>query len=184
MADLRDFKIPWVGLKNGEHLFHFEIDESFFSYFDQTDYTRCAIQIDLKFQKSEHLFILKFEIDGWIELPCDRCLSPYQQSLFDDAEVWVKFATNRGEGENLDEADCVYIARTDAFLDVSKIIYDYILLAIPLGHFHPDVKDCDELTVPNDNHAPGKSSGKEENLQDPRWEALRNLSFDDQNRND
>ena len=94
---LRDFKIPWVGLKNGEHLFHFEINESFFSYFDQTDYTRCDIQIDLKFQKSEHLFILKFEIDGWIELPCDRCLSPYQQSLFDDAEVWVKFATNLEE---------------------------------------------------------------------------------------
>ena len=58
----------------------------------------------------------------------------------------------------------MYIARTDAFLDVSKIIYDYILLAIPLGHFHPDVKDCDELTIPNDYNTPEKASGKEENF--------------------
>ena len=61
MVHIRDYQIPWVGLKNGEHNFHFEIDESFFTYFDHAEIKRCDIHIDLKFQKSEHLFILKFE---------------------------------------------------------------------------------------------------------------------------
>ena len=172
---IRDYQIPWVGLKNGEHNFHFEIDESFFMYFDHAEIKRCDIHIDLKFKKSEHLFILKFEIDGWLELPCDRCLASYEQSLFDDAEVWVKFANNRGEGENADEADCVYIARTDSFLDVSKIMYDYVLLAIPLGHFHQNVEDCDQTMISQDSPEIGKDASQEADKTDPRWDALKKL---------
>lgn len=144
-------------------------------YFDHSDIKRCGIQIDLKFEKSEHLFILKFEIDGWLELPCDRCLAPYEQSLFDDAEVWVKFANNRGEGENTDEADCVYVARTDSFLDVSKIIYDYVLLAIPLGHFHQNVEDCDQTMVLKDSPEFRNDTSQEADKIDPRWDALMKL---------
>ncbi|OUW84054.1 MAG: hypothetical protein CBD74_04800 [Saprospirales bacterium TMED214] len=175
MVHIRDYQIPWVGLKNGEHNFHFEIDESFFTYFDHAEIKRCDIHIDLKFQKSEHLFILKFEIDGWLELPCDRCLAPYEQSLFDDAEVWVKFANNRGEGENADEADCVYIARTDPFLDVSKIIYDYILLAIPLGHFHQKIEHCDQTMVSQGSSKVGNKASEKADETDPRWDALKKL---------
>ena len=95
--------------------------------------------------------------------------------MFDDAEVWVKFANNRGEGENADEADCVYIARTDPFLDVSKIIYDYVLLAIPLGHFHQNIEHCDQTMISQNSSKDGKKASQKADDTDPRWDALKKL---------
>ena len=48
--------------------------------------------------------MLTFYIDGTIEMPCDRCLEPYNQSVFGDYEVAVKFR-NDDTIENEDEDD-------------------------------------------------------------------------------
>ena len=60
-------------------------------------------------------------------------------------------------------------------MDVSKIMYDYVLLAIPLGHFHQNVEDCDQTMISQDSPEIGKDASQEADKTDPRWDALKKL---------
>ena len=54
MKELKEFIIPFVGLKLGEHRFDFKISESFFEYFEYEDFNSVAINLDVLLIKKKH----------------------------------------------------------------------------------------------------------------------------------
>lgn len=167
---LQEYNIPFVGMKHNLHKFEYFIDGTFFSNFEESSIDNCKIDVKLDFDKKESFFLLNFYIDGFVKLPCDRCSEDFDQEIFGDFEVAVKFGDG-SEIENLDE-DVVYIAKSDDFINVAKLIYDFIVLSIPLRCVHPNDKDGNS-TCNKDVLA--KLSKNENTEVDPRWAALEKL---------
>lgn len=172
MNTLKAFRIPFAGLGFKVHQFQFEIEKSFFTSFDDAIVEDCDITVTVDFDKRETFFHLKFYIDGTVNVACDRCLTHYDQAVFGDYELFVKFADDPDSMNEQEEDDVIYISRNEDHLDISKVIYDYIVLSIPLRCVHPD----DENEIPGcDPEFLEKLGNKTDKSADPRWAALEKL---------
>lgn len=172
MKVLREYKIPFVGLKIGNHTFHFEIDDTFFKTFEGALISKCNVNVRLEFEKKETLFILNFFIDGTVNVICDRCSEPFNKEIFGDFQCLVKY---KGGNELLPESEdeILYINREDSHIDVSGLIYDYINLCLPMQLVHPDnaegIAGCNPEVLKYLN-APTQRETVEN---DPRWADLK-----------
>ena len=66
MGNRRKFDIAFVGLKPGIHEFNYEVDEKFFTDYQQADpmaieFNNCDANIKLKLEKNTSFMMLKFE---------------------------------------------------------------------------------------------------------------------------
>ena len=73
MTGKRKFDIAFVGLKPGTHEFEYEIDDKFFIDYQEQDFRKCKAQVKLTLDKKAGFMLLKFEVGGKLEAPCDRC---------------------------------------------------------------------------------------------------------------
>lgn len=141
MGKLREFDIAFVGLKPGIHEFHYNVDNKFFESFDNTNSLpdRCAANVKVTLDKSDALMLLKFDIDGSVEVPCDRCGNPLNLALWDEFNLVVKPVDDAEEmNETEDDPDIFYIGRTEGHLHLANLIYEFVLLSIPNQHICPE----------------------------------------------
>lgn len=126
MQALRQFSIPYKGLKDGIHEFEFEIQNDFFSAFEDSPVsTGQLISALLLEKKSDHL-ILNFKTSGTVDTECDRCTSEIQLPINFANDYIVKF------GEDEEEEDVVYIHPDSHEINVARLLYEQIVLALPL----------------------------------------------------
>ena len=67
----RDFDIAFRGLALGQHEFQYDLDDTFFTLFEYSDYRGLRGTTELKMLKSETVLDLEFHFAGSIETPCD-----------------------------------------------------------------------------------------------------------------
>ncbi len=178
MKGLREFEIPYVGLKVGVHKFEYDIDGAFFRHFDDAPIHDCRVRVKLEFEKRETFFILNFFIDGSVRTECDRCLVPFDKEIFGDYTCYVKFSDKAAE--LADEDEVLFISREETIIDVSQLVYEYILLCLPmqrLGCKDPgNEPQCNkEVLKYLVKEGEPKPQATEE---DPRWAALKNIKKD------
>jgi uncharacterized metal-binding protein YceD (DUF177 family) len=137
MRHNREFEIAWQGLKPGEHVYEYEVDDQFIdTHGERTDFIGLKAEVKLKFDKQPTFFKLHFDIGGTVKVPCDRCGDEFTLSLWDEFDLLVKLSGE--DAENLDEeADIVFIPRSETVLDISSWMYEFVLLSIPLQRVHP-----------------------------------------------
>lgn len=132
MGKMREYDIAFVGLKPGIHDFHFEVDNTFFENFNNPDFYHCHASIKLTLEKTNALMLLKFDIDGSVEVTCDRCGNPLKLVLWDEFNLVIKQVENAEEmNESEDDPDIFYISRTESHLHLAGWIYEFVLLSIP-----------------------------------------------------
>ena len=51
MEAMKEFTIPFVGLKEGKHQFEFTIDRTFFAHFEYDDFSQASLQGQLTLDK-------------------------------------------------------------------------------------------------------------------------------------
>ena len=172
MKDLKEFNIPFVGLKEGKHEFQYLIDNKFFEAFNFDEYVNTSIEVLLTFVKKSTLFELVFVAEGSVELPCDVTNELFNQEIKSELPLVVNF----GPEYNSDNEEILVLPHEAYEMNVAQFIYEMIVLAVPNKRVHPKVLDgtmeseainkLKELTI------------KEENLvvdTDPRWDKLKNL---------
>jgi len=141
MESLVAYSIPFSGLKDGSHLFDYQIDKTFFECFPETPITDGIFQIHVEFDKKPNVIDLLIDFKGSAALTCDRCLEMMKLPLSGQNQLLLKYSE-----EPREEADVVYIPRELETINIAKYIYEFICLAIPLINTHdlvPDV-ECDE----------------------------------------
>lgn len=172
MERRRNFDIHFLGLKNAVHYFEYEVGASFFKLYEKSPISKADLLVKLKLDKKDSFFMLNFQVDGQINLACDRCNELFDYELMADFEIIVKFEEIENGIE--DEADVIYISRNDSSFNVADIIYDYILINIPIQVFHPN-NDQGGSTCNPEMLERLKISPKEKEDIDPRWEGLSKL---------
>ena len=176
MKALKQFSIPFTGLKLGKHQFDFEIDKSFFDAFEYSLVKDGLLKVDVELDKQETMLILHFHILGTIQLNCDKCLAEFGQKIEINERQIVKFAEDELESDDL---EIIVLNRKESEIDVSDMIYEFINVAIPY------INNCDqagqgqtcdpEMIATLEKLSSGAITDEEEKSDDPRWAALKKL---------
>ena len=176
MKALKQFSIPFTGLKLGKHQFDFEIDKSFFDAFEYSLVKDGALKATLDLDKQETMLLLNFHIWGTIQLNCDKCLAEFGQPIEIKERQIVKFAEDELESDDL---EIIVLNRKESEIDVSEMIYEFINVAIPYINNCEQAgtnQKCDpEMIATLEKLATGSAENEEEKSDDPRWEALKKL---------
>ena len=177
MRKLKDYIIPFVGLKLGKHQFEYEIDNEFFEHFEYDEFNSANVKVDLTLEKKTTMLELTFKTSGTVNVYCDLTNEPYDQPISSELLLVVKF----GDSYNDDNEDLLILPHGEYEVDVAQYIYELIVLAVPSKRIHPGVEDGSlqsDVLDKLEELSPKEKEIKEEEDIDPRWNKLKNLLND------
>lgn len=194
MGKYTAFKLPLKSLGVGTHEFEYHLDKQFFVNMESSDIHDADLNVALTVQCNDDIYNLDFHITGEVVLICDRCLDDLRFPIDATYHIVVKY----GEDYNDDNDEVLEIPETDNTLNVAYMIKDTVELAIPMKHVHPLGKCNRQMSAMLKKHraTSGDDDAELENElideidnidaqssaagnSDPRWDALRKLSDDD-----
>lgn len=178
MKPLKEFTIPFVGLKVGKHQFDYKIKKPFFEHFEYEDFNNVNVKVDLILEKKSTLLELHFEISGFVNINCDLTNEPYDQTIENSFDLVVNF----GEEYNDENIDILVIPHGTYEINIQQYIYELTVLGVPIKRIHPGVEDGtldSEILEKLEELSPRLKEEKEkEEDTDPRWNTLKKLLTD------
>ncbi|OYU95551.1 MAG: hypothetical protein CFE21_10430 [Bacteroidetes bacterium B1(2017)] len=176
------YLIEFNKLVTGLNEFDFTLDDQFLAGFDYSPVEHCAVEVDLKLTKSEHMYDLKFDFKGTCRLVCDTCAEDIDLPIKQKFGLLIKLS----EANNFDDSEIIYIARTEIEFDLKQYLYESLLLALPAK------KNCEGLSEPKpcnqevlkrlayvemdeDEDEDNGEDGDDDDENDPRWNKLKDL---------
>ncbi len=178
MKPLKEFTIPFVGLKIAKHYFEYKVEQAFFEYFEYEDFNNVNVNVKVDLEKKATLLELHFKISGFVNVNCDLTNEPFNQSIQNEFDLVVKF----GEAYNDDNIDILILPHGAYEFNIQQYIYELIVLAVPIKRIHPGVNDGtlnSEILEKLEELSPKLNEEKdtEEGI-DPRWNTLKKLLTD------
>ena len=173
MDKFRNYDVAFTGLKNGKHEFKFEVEQSFFDLFEtEQEFTNAHINVDVALEKHTTFLDLEVTISGKVDLICDITAEEFSHPINNSIKILVKF------GEEYDDSneEIITIPHGDSAFNIAQIIYEAVMLSIPMKKISPNVNDEDIELI--EKFSPKIEENKEHEV-DPRWEALK--KFKDKN---
>lgn len=187
------FKLPLKSLGTGTHEFEYHLDKQFFANMESSDVHDADLAVHLTVKYNGDFYDLDFHVSGEVVLICDRCLDDLHYPIDTTYHIIVKY----GEDYNDDSDEVLEIPESDNTLNVAYMLYDTVELAIPIKHVHPLGKCNRQMSALLKKHraTAGDEDAELENElideidtlpdssddapTDPRWDALRKLSDND-----
>jgi|TARA_B100000700_G_scaffold178099_1_gene196751 uncharacterized metal-binding protein YceD (DUF177 family) len=171
MKSLSPYLIKFSGLKEGIHLFNYELGNKFFKNFDYYDFLDAKLFAKLELEKQSTLLNLKFSFNGEIEVQCDVSMESFNLDLETEHAVVVKFKDDIISTDD----KVIFMPAGSHSIDVSHLIYESIILAVPQKKVHPGIENGSlksEIVEKLEALKP-KKNFKEKT--DPRWDKLKDL---------
>lgn len=184
-------------MPKGNNEFSYHLGKQFFENMENNDVREADLEVKLDVNHTTAYYDLNFKVTGTITLLCDRCLDDLEIPIDTGYHVIVKY------GDSYDDStdELLVIPESDNYLNVAYMLYDTAMLAIPIKHVHPlgkcnramsallkkhrsrgddadtELEDqlIDEIDSIDDNEP------VEEQPTDPRWNALKKLTDDNEN---
>ena len=179
MRPLKEFVIPFVGLKLGEHHFDYQIDKAFFEYFGYDDFNDVNVTVNVTFEKKATLLELHFKVSGTVNVNCDISYEPYNQNITGTFDLVVKF----GDEYNDEFEDILILPHGEYEINVAQYVYELIILSVPVKRIHPGIIDGSlqsEILKKLKELSPKSIDGSKKTPKeiDPRWEGLKNIKLE------
>lgn len=134
MSILEHFSVPYIGIKDGLHQYQFKADSSFFALFENSPIIEGDFDIFVNLDKRSGFSELDFDINGHVSALCDRCLADIRLPVNAKNHILVKVSNKISEDDEV-----IFIKEDHSHLDLSQIIYEFIVLALPLMNIY----DCE-----------------------------------------
>jgi uncharacterized protein len=165
------FVIPISGLKEGLHLYDFELGSKFFEEFEESEIREGNLSIGIELDKRSSHFDLNIRISGEVRICCDRCLEMFFQHIDCENRLLFKFGKTRDDSD----PEIITIPADEYEIDVKQYLYEFIHLALPIQRVHPadtyGNSTCDpEMLEKLKQHIVNEEKGN-----DPRWDELKKL---------
>ncbi|GAB5400788.1 MAG: DUF177 domain-containing protein [Aureisphaera sp.] len=176
MKELKEFTIPFVGLKVGEHTFKMDIENTFFEHFEYDEFNDAALVLDVLLNKKTTLLEFTLQFKGQVNVNCDLTNEPYEQPLQGEYHFVVKF----GEAFNDELEDIVILPHGSYQVNIQQQVYESIVLSMPSRRIHPGIEDGSlqsDILEKLEELSPKEEKETEEET-DPRWDDLKKLLTD------
>lgn len=156
MGKLDGYKVDLKGMATDTVSYRWQTDNDFFSAVQGSEIKQGLLDVALRVKRTSGAYELEFQLQGEVEVTCDRCLESMNQPI----DAFCTLRVVMGE-DFVDDGDVVVIPEREGVINVAWNIYEFAALQIPLRHVHPD---CEAL-----------SESSEEERVDPRWADLKKL---------
>ena len=177
MKEQKEFTIPFVGLKIGEHTYDFDINNTFFEHFEYDEFNEADLHLDVLLDKKPTLLEFTLTFQGVVNVNCDTTNEPFNQELEGTYHFVVKF----GEEFNDENEDLLILPHGSYQVNIQQFVYESIVLAMPTKRVHPGIEDGtlkSEILERLEELSPKLESNSEEQSTDPRWDDLKKLLTD------
>lgn len=173
---LKEYEIPFSGLKQGRHSFEYQIDKSFFDAFEFYEFNDARVTVAVVLDKMSTMMELEMKADGWVNVACDLTNEPYDQPIESDLKLVIKF----GEAFNDEDDEILVLPHGEHQFNIAQYMYEMLVLAVPLKRVHPGVADgtLDSQALKKLEELQPKEEKHDQNETDPRWDALKRLLTD------
>lgn len=172
MKSLRNYSIPFTGLKLGKHRFEFIVNDAFFDEFEYSLVKKANLKCLVELEKQETMIILNFHINGTIDANCDRCLAQYPQQVDIHEQQVAKFS----EEDINDDEELIILTKNDHEINIAGLVYEYINVAMPFITVCSDMGNtpwCDKEMLESLNKLIANTQQTEKT--DPRWDVLKKI---------
>lgn len=133
MAKDRTYEIDLGALHEGRNEFDYRITKEFFEHKENDDILGADIDVTLDIDKRHGSYRMEFGFEGELQVACDRCLEAVTVPVDTDYETVVRHGEEYAETD-----DVITIPQSRNRYDVSGLIYDTLLLAVPLRCVHAE----------------------------------------------
>lgn len=134
----KQFIIPFVGLKQGKHVFEFDITDAFFETFDYSIIQKGNVHIDFTLDKKDTMMVGEFQLEGSVETTCDRCNDSIEVPIEGEFRLVYKFDNEESEDEAL-----VIIYPEEYELHIKDSLLEFMTVSLPTRTIH-DQGECNE----------------------------------------
>lgn len=171
-----DTTIPFSSLKSGIYEYDYKLDGAFFSSFENEILKDGIVNFKVKLEKNERFLLFDFKFSGLVKTECDRCLGEMDVPVEGEESLCVKFS----DTETSDDEDVTFLPESATKIDLAQWMYEYVTVAIPMQHVHPDdengnpICDPEMLKYITGNDEEGTKASTTDAV-DPRWEKLLDL---------
>ncbi|MCL6274190.1 DUF177 domain-containing protein [Muricauda sp. 2012CJ35-5] len=175
MMKLKEFFIPFSGLKLGKHTFEYKIDNSFFESFEYQEFNGASIALTALLDKMNNMMELELSASGTVNVDCDVTGEAFDLPFESDLHLVIKF----GEEYNDENDEILIIPHGEYRINIAQYVYEMLVLAVPPKRVHPGVEDGtlkSEILEKLEELQP-KEVKESENI-DPRWDDLKKLLTD------
>jgi uncharacterized metal-binding protein YceD (DUF177 family) len=170
MNALKQYLIPFVGLKLGKHYFEYEINKAFFELFDYHEFENSNIKVNLILDKKTTFLELNFKHSGIITVPCDLTNEDFDLPIQGNLKLIVRF----GDVYNDDNEELLILPFGEFQINVAQYIYEMIVLSIPLKRINK-ANEKEQVAL---KKADAIDLKIENTITDPRWDQLKKLITD------
>lgn len=169
---------------------HYTLTDQFFADVEAPDVHQGRLESRVVVHKlGQDGFEISFFTEGSVVVTCDRCLGDMNQPIKAEGHTKVKF----GEEYSDEDDELITVSERDGLIDMGWLIYESIVLAIPIKHVHatgecdPAMMAClqEHQAVPevgNENNEEDEDSDEQrDDIEpvDPRWAKLKILKNND-----
>jgi len=175
---LKDYSISFKGLKDGMHVFEYQIGASFFGLFEEPLVESGDLNAVVTLNKSQKLLVVDFDIKGTVNSICDKCLGPIEISVESSERIYFNFGIEYAEQSE----EIIVLPYEEHQINVAQWLYEFTIVSLPLRHVHPDDENgnptCNaQMLEKLDEYLVGdeRISKEKKDISDPRWDALKKL---------
>ncbi len=175
MKARREFDIHIYKLSNGEHNYQFDISDSFFELFENEILSKGKLNANISLQKSDSMIQMGFQVEGAVELTCDRSLDLFDHPISFESRMIFKY----GDEEQELSEDVMVILKDTQTINIADLLFEFIGLEIPMKKLHPrfdqeEESEDDFLMIYSSSEEESDEQEEEQDV-DPRWAALKKL---------
>lgn len=166
---LKEYRIPYLGLKLGQHQYQFTLTAAFFDKFEFSEIHDCNIVADVVLEKQSTMLIIDTVLSGEVSSICDHCGDDLRIEVETSQRLIVKFGDETGSTDE----DILVLGPGDHEVDMSQFLYEYAHLALPARHVHKSEADCNQEALRR------LASYRVEQTANTQWANLKNLNYED-----
>ena len=130
MGKKSEYLIGFTGLTDGRHEFAFEIGKTFFEQLEYSEINDAKLTVQLVLEKKPTLMQADFDIEGKVNVMCDRCTDYFDLPIKGKSTLIYKF----GE-EDMDDENVVTVYPNETEINVVHRFMSLQFYFYPLAEF-------------------------------------------------
>lgn len=166
------YTIPLQGLKDGKFDETLKIGKEFIDEQKIEGVFDANLSVTVHFVKQVDLHTLSIQLKGMVAVECDRCLEIFDLPIEMNQDMIVKIG--EPTDELADEENVIIVSPEETEFGISSVIYEMIMLSLPLKKVHKSEKDCNSDMM---TYLKQSKKVKKEVKTDPRWDSLKNINL-------
>lgn len=169
MKSNKEYQIPYLGLKLGNHQYQFMLTGEFFEKFEFSEIQHADIEVNVELEKQSTMLIFNIRLEGVVQTICDRCGDDLDIPIAIGEQLIVKFGDATGSLED----EILVHGPSEYALDLAHYMYEYAHLALPQRHVHESQEECNQETLKElEKH-------RADTAANTQWAELKNLNYED-----